>query len=65
MKLLTVKQTAEKLSLSEKTIYKYVANKQIPSMRIGGTILISEETLFNYLKRLEKQSVKEVKENVQ
>lgn len=65
MNLLTVKQTAERLMCSERTVYRYVKEKQIPSMRIGGTILISEETLFNYLKRLEKQSVKEVKKNVQ
>lgn len=46
---LTIKETADLLRFSEHRIYALVRQKEIPSVRVGGKILIPKEKLLNQL----------------
>ena len=46
---LTIKETADLLRFSEHRIYALVRQKEIPSVRVGGKILIPKEKLINQL----------------
>ena len=61
MNVLTVKQTANKLNCSERTVYRLVKNNELPHIRLGGMILFNEDTLNDYLQKLENKTKKEVK----
>lgn len=61
MNILTVKQTANKLNCSERTVYRLVKNNELPHIRLGGMILFNEDTLNDYLQKLENKTKKEVK----
>ena len=60
MNILTVKQTANKLNCSERTVYRLVQNNELPHIRLGGMILFNEDTLNDYLQKLENKTKKEV-----
>ena len=60
MNILTVKQTANKLNCSERTVYRLVKNNELPHIRLGGMILFNEDTLNDYLQKLENKTKKEV-----
>ncbi len=60
MNVLTVKQTAKKLNCSERTIYRLIQNKVLPHIRLGGMILFNEDTLNDYLQKLENKTKEEV-----
>jgi len=49
--MLTVKEVAEKMKVTKVTVYRWIKNKQIKVIRIGGTIRIPESELT--LKRKE------------
>lgn len=49
MKLLRPKEVAERLAVSDRTIYRLVDEGKIASYRIGGAVRISEEDLEAYL----------------
>jgi excisionase family DNA binding protein len=46
---LTVPETAERLRVSPKTIYRLVWNGQLPALRIGSQIRIDERELEGWL----------------
>ena len=46
---LTIKETAELLRVSERHTYTLARKKEIPSVRVGGKILIPKEKLLNQL----------------
>ena len=50
---LTVKETAELLSISKPVIYRYIHTGQLPSYRIGRRRLIRREALEQFQKDLE------------
>ena len=50
-KLLTVKQTAERLSVCTRTVRRLITNDELKTHRIGGSLRISEEDLRAYLAR--------------
>lgn len=46
---LTVKETAEKLKLSPRSVYRLIAAKVIKAVRIGGAVRIPVAALEEYL----------------
>ena len=49
--MLTVKQAAVRLSLSESKIYRLVSQRRIPHHRFDGAIRFSEEDIAEYLEK--------------
>ncbi len=58
--MLTVKQVAERLSISKSLAYRMVRTGEIPSYRIANCRRVSEEELQKYLDRSQTQSVVEM-----
>lgn len=50
--ILTVKEVAEMLKLSEHTIRMKVYRSQLPARRLGGRIIFIREELERYIKNL-------------
>lgn len=50
---LTVAETAKKLKVSERFVGKLIANRTLPSLKLGRRRLIRETALRAYLERVE------------
>ena len=61
MNLLRVNEVAEMLRSTPQTVYRLTRNNELPHIKIGGMILFNEDTLIDYLHKLENTSKKEVK----
>lgn len=46
---LTVKDAADLLRLSEKTLYNWASERKIPFLKVGGKLLFDEEALERFL----------------
>lgn len=57
-KYLVVKEVATLLKCSEKTIYRKVEERKIPSVKLWGKILFLESDIENFLFLAKKQEVK-------
>lgn len=57
-KYLVVKEVANLLKCSEKTIYRKVEERKIPSIKLWGKILFLESDIENFLFLAKKQEVK-------
>lgn len=55
--MLTVKEVAEKLSISRSLAYRMIRNGEIASYRIANCRRVSEEELQKYLERSQTQVV--------
>lgn len=55
---LTVKETADYLKMSENHTYLLIKSKKIPSIKLGGKILINKESLDEMLKNMERKNEK-------
>ncbi|WP_176714101.1 helix-turn-helix domain-containing protein [Orenia metallireducens] len=51
---LTVKEVADSLNISDKTVYKYIENKQLKSVKFGNAIRINLKSLINFIKESTK-----------
>ena len=49
--ILTIKQVAEYLKVTERTIYRLAAAKKIPAFKVGGTWRFSRADIDNWIKR--------------
>jgi excisionase family DNA binding protein len=49
MKLLTIRQVAERLAISRNLCYRLVSTGKLRAYRIGGAIRFSEEQIQEYL----------------
>ncbi|HHH0339048.1 TPA: helix-turn-helix domain-containing protein [Yersinia enterocolitica] len=49
--ILTVKQVAEYLKVTEKTIYRLVSAKKIPAFKVGGTWRFSSSSIDSWIKQ--------------
>jgi len=49
-KYLSIKEIAEILSVSEKTVRRWIKEKQIPTIRILGCIRVPKEALDKFVK---------------
>ena len=51
MTYLTVAQVAERLSIGLRSAYRLVNNGELPALRVGGAIRVSDTDFQNYLVR--------------
>jgi excisionase family DNA binding protein len=51
MNMLTIKQAAEKMSVSTKTVYRLMNWGKLGKVKIGGATRISEDDLNGYLEQ--------------
>lgn len=58
--MLTVKQVAERLSISRSLAYRMIRRGEIPSYRIANCRRVSEEDLQKYLERSQAQKIVEL-----
>ncbi|MDV7212793.1 helix-turn-helix domain-containing protein [Azotobacter beijerinckii] len=49
--ILTIKQVADYLKVTERTIYRLAAAKKIPAFKVGGTWRFSRADLDNWIKQ--------------
>ena len=52
--ILTLKQVAEFLKVTERTIYRLAAAKKIPAFKVGGTWRFSRAELDQWIQRQQK-----------
>lgn len=62
VKLLTIKETADFLSLSVPTIYSKVSRGELPVMKRNGRLYFSTEELVDYLKGGRRKTNKEIED---
>ena len=48
--LVTIREVAELLRVTPHTVYRLVASKELPAVRVGGMIRFHPEALLKYLK---------------
>ena len=58
--MLTVKEVAERLSVSRSLAYRMIRSGEIPSYRIANCRRVSEEELQKYLEQSRTQKVSEL-----
>jgi excisionase family DNA binding protein len=58
--LLTVKQTADFLDLSVKTIYNLISRQELPVMKRGKRCYFSRQDLIDYLKSGRRYTLSEI-----
>lgn len=58
--MLTVKEVAERLSISRSLAYRMIRSGEIPSYRIANCRRVSEEELQRYLEQSRMQRVAEL-----
>jgi excisionase family DNA binding protein len=58
--MLTVKQVAERLSISRSLAYRMIRSGEIPSYRIANCRRVSEEDLQKYLKQAQERKTTEL-----
>ncbi|MBW8067606.1 MAG: helix-turn-helix domain-containing protein [Ferrovum sp.] len=49
--ILTIKQVADYLKVTERTIYRLAADKKIPAFKVGGTWRFSRADIDNWIKQ--------------
>lgn len=55
MKIYSVFEVCELLSVTRKTLNKYIASGELKAIRLGNQVRISEESLTNFLSAKEVQ----------
>lgn len=63
-KLLTVKETAEALSMSDKTVYALLSRGEIPGYKLGRSVRVDETDLAAYKNAHRIQAVPQTKIDV-
>lgn len=48
--ILTIKQVADYLKVTERTIYRLAGSKRIPAFKVGGTWRFSRSDIDNWIK---------------
>ena len=56
--ILTIKQVADFLKVTERTIYKLAAAKKIPAFKVGGTWRFSRVEINQWIQRQQKEDGK-------
>ena len=51
MKLLTIKEAADRMSVSDKTVYRLINWGKLKRVKIGGATRISEDELNEYMEQ--------------
>ena len=55
-RLITVEETARRLSVSRRYIYDLIAAGRLPTVKLGRRRLVSERALSEFLGKLEKEA---------
>ncbi len=56
--ILTLKQVADFLKVTERTIYRLAAAKKIPAFKVGGTWRFSRAEINQWIQRQQKEDGK-------
>jgi len=56
--ILTIKQVADFLKVTERTIYRLAAAKKIPAFKVGGTWRFSRAEINQWIQRQQKEDGK-------
>ena len=56
--ILTIKQVAEYLKVTERTIYRLAAAKKIPAFKVGGTWRFLQPDIENWIRQQSSASLK-------
>ena len=54
-RLLTLKETADVLQLSGRTVHRMVKRKELPAFKVGGQWRVSERQLTKWMQRLQER----------
>jgi excisionase family DNA binding protein len=52
---LTVKDIANRLQVSEQTVWRWIRSGELPSIKLGGQYRVSPDDLQDFLKKHRKQ----------
>ena len=55
--ILTIRQVADYLKVTERTIYRLAAAKKIPAFKVGGTWRLSRADIDNWIKQQSMESL--------
>ena len=55
--ILTIKQVADFLKVTERTIYRLAAAKQIPAFKVGGSWRFSRADIDSWIKQQSKEGI--------
>ena len=58
--ILTIKEIAEYLKVTERTIYRLAAAKQMPAFKIGGSWRFSRQDIDGWIKRQTAEALAEI-----
>ena len=54
LRVLTLKETADVLQLSERTVHRMVKRKELPAFKVGGRWRVSEKQLTKWMQGLQE-----------
>lgn len=60
--LFTRKQAASALSLSVATLDKLIASRQIIAVRVGRKVLLSSDSVHNFVDNLTKRTIRDIQD---
>jgi excisionase family DNA binding protein len=60
--ILTIKQVADYLKVTERTIYRLAAAKKIPAFKVGGTWRLSRADIDSWIKQQSMEPLDTVRE---
>jgi len=60
MKLLSIKETADRMSVSTKTVYRLISWGKLKKVKIGGATRINEDELNDYMEQQFKKGAAHV-----
>jgi excisionase family DNA binding protein len=58
--ILTIREIAEYLKVTERTIYRLAAAKQVPAFKIGGSWRFSRQDIDGWIKRQTAEALAEI-----
>lgn len=61
--ILTIKQVAEFLKVTERTIYRLAAAKKIPAFKVGGTWRFSRSDIDSWIKQQSMEGIESGRED--
>jgi excisionase family DNA binding protein len=54
VRLLTLKETADMLQLSGRTVHRMIQRKELPAFRVGGQWRVNQKQLTKWMQRLQE-----------
>jgi excisionase family DNA binding protein len=57
-KLLNVKEISEYLNVSKSSVYNYIKDESIPSIKLNGRLLFSQDAINSWIKKKKREAKK-------